>query len=706
MFFSSFAYDNILHNNVYGTSVEDDFSYEDYQEFLKWKESQTGKLTTQAISEKAIDCVVYIEAGSDESMDRVGTGFFVSSGLVMTNYHVIAEQSNVQGTTFEKVELDFEGIYWYDINQDLVLLKTKDYISTKWLNFETMNEPQIGDKVVTIGNPLGLSWSVSEGIVSSFRENEFLGSTFIQTDTTVTNGSSGGPLLNSYGNVVGVIASGINQENINFAIQPEGVIEILEAYTDAGHENTLLVSEQDFLLSVNEKNQVAQYVYDYVKSLIQRDKSLYMSLLHPNYPNMVEEEKAFDAIEDAEGLEELNYSVVDLEIKKYGDTIMLDCMIRFIATSGESMEAKLVSRMKIDPQDKKYKFIGNIFVFSEQSNEYNEPPQTVNDEQNNTQSVDASTQDPVQHKPVVVTPKQGFTYQIDFVPSDVVFDLKQGSVYLVDPSTKSIAKYHIQSNKLTSVRLDYIPDKLVLDNGKLYVTQGIKEHQYTWDDQQGYIGVIDANTMKVIKYININLDPYDIAASNGYIYVSSGSDQWTEIFCVSESSGLVVSTSRIRHRSNIEMHPWKDRLYTIDTDSSPRDMKVYSIKENTFLESYDSVYHGDYDMEERFKLSPDGKFIFNYSGHIFRTGYGRKNDIQYYNKLSHQYQSIAFDSQSNMFYISQSNSNIIYAYDYTSLQSRGEYTTLGTVEYMAAGSSRIITIERIEGMYGIHFVSK
>ncbi|MGM0409085.1 MAG: S1C family serine protease, partial [Bacteroidota bacterium] len=76
------------------------------------------------------------------------------------------------------------------------------------------SNPEIGEDVFAIGNPRGLEHTLSRGIISGYRDNKNL----IQTTTEITHGSSGGPLLNMRGEVVGITTAGVGEANLNFAI--------------------------------------------------------------------------------------------------------------------------------------------------------------------------------------------------------------------------------------------------------------------------------------------------------------------------------------------------------------------------------------------------------------------------------------------------------------------------------------------------------
>lgn len=81
----------------------------------------------------------------------------------------------------------------------------------------------VGEDVFAIGNPKGLEHTLSKGIVSSYRENN----TMIQTTTEITHGSSGGPLFNMQGEVIGITTSGVGEANLNFAMNIQ-ILDLIE----------------------------------------------------------------------------------------------------------------------------------------------------------------------------------------------------------------------------------------------------------------------------------------------------------------------------------------------------------------------------------------------------------------------------------------------------------------------------------------------
>ncbi len=135
-----------------------------------------------------------------------GSGFLVSEdGYILTNNHIVENASKVTVTTKNGKEYEAE-IIGRDPNTDLAVLKI-DGENFPYLKLGNSNNLEVGQWVIAIGNPLGLSATLTVGVVSAIDRSN-LGLTpiedFIQTDAAINRGNSGGPLLNAKGDVVGI----------------------------------------------------------------------------------------------------------------------------------------------------------------------------------------------------------------------------------------------------------------------------------------------------------------------------------------------------------------------------------------------------------------------------------------------------------------------------------------------------------------------
>ncbi len=186
-----------------------------------------------SVYRKNIDSVVNITSHAVESnffyglvpQDGAGSGFILDKdGHILTNYHVIADARQVEVTLHNRKKYK-ATIIGQDRSHDLAVLQIKAPDLTPMTLGDSKNL-QVGQKVYAIGNPFGLSGTLTRGIVSSIRSvQEPDGMTIdeaIQTDAAINPGNSGGPLLNWHGEVIGIntmIASNVGQSaGIGFAI--------------------------------------------------------------------------------------------------------------------------------------------------------------------------------------------------------------------------------------------------------------------------------------------------------------------------------------------------------------------------------------------------------------------------------------------------------------------------------------------------------
>ena len=166
------------------------------------------------IAKRVIPSVVSIESGSRNS-GSTGTGFVIeSTGYILTNNHVISEAVERKGSievTLNNGQKYSAKVVGRDSSYDLAVLKIAATGLTA-LQFGDSDQVAVGDSVIAIGSPLGLSGTVTLGIISaknravtagdSGSENSFINA--LQTDAAINPGNSGGPLVDSTGSVIGV----------------------------------------------------------------------------------------------------------------------------------------------------------------------------------------------------------------------------------------------------------------------------------------------------------------------------------------------------------------------------------------------------------------------------------------------------------------------------------------------------------------------
>lgn len=147
----------------------------------------------------------------------LGSGFIIEKGVIVTNLHVIegAKYGYILENGSSKKH-NITGYYQIDRFNDLAVLSAPTLVASP-ITISSKNQPEIGERIYAIGNPKGLSGTISEGIVSGIRDLD--NKTLIQITAPISPGSSGGPVLNNKGEVIGVAVGTLSSgQNLNFAI--------------------------------------------------------------------------------------------------------------------------------------------------------------------------------------------------------------------------------------------------------------------------------------------------------------------------------------------------------------------------------------------------------------------------------------------------------------------------------------------------------
>ncbi len=200
--------------------------------------------------DKVFPAVVYIqclqesnESGRKISQEISGSGVIISAkGEVLTNWHVIDKAVEVRCLLYDGRAMDAK-IVGSDKDTDLALLQLAVPAGSGDLPFAALGDSDVlkeGDFVMAMGAPWGMSRSVSMGIISCARR--FLPehsqySLWLQTDASISPGNSGGPLVNTAGEVVGLNALGIMQGDMGFAVPSVTIRHIVAQIREFGRMN-------------------------------------------------------------------------------------------------------------------------------------------------------------------------------------------------------------------------------------------------------------------------------------------------------------------------------------------------------------------------------------------------------------------------------------------------------------------------------------
>jgi|GEM_PF-2529552 len=200
----------------------------------------TTEKTVQQVAEESKSVVKIITLDLWDEELATGSGFAVADDLVLTNFHVIEGASRAKIALEDGTWSDVLGVVAYDPERDVALLKTakKDL---QPVIIGKSGELRPGVQVVAIGSPVGLTNTVSDGIISSLNR-VFSGQRFLQTSAPISPGSSGGALFNMKGEVIGITtAIYTGGQNLNLAIPVDEVKDMIKD----GEYLTLPVGQAD-----------------------------------------------------------------------------------------------------------------------------------------------------------------------------------------------------------------------------------------------------------------------------------------------------------------------------------------------------------------------------------------------------------------------------------------------------------------------------
>jgi len=169
-----------------------------------------------------------------------GTGFYTSEeGIVVTNYHVVAGSLTVSVEGQDKNRYLAQVVY-VNMGKDIAFLKVETLPEpAQFVLTQHSSEINSRDKVIVLGYPYGMPFTVTEGIVSNPKQI-IGGSNFIQTDAAINPGNSGGPVINEKGELLGIVTSKFTEaDNMGFAIPIETLREQLEIVGELSGDFTL-----------------------------------------------------------------------------------------------------------------------------------------------------------------------------------------------------------------------------------------------------------------------------------------------------------------------------------------------------------------------------------------------------------------------------------------------------------------------------------
>jgi len=234
------------------------------REYIQGSDSVPAMI--KGVATVLIDRGIKIERGMGYADKLLGSAFFIdSSGLMITNYHVIASEVDPKYRGYSRMYIRMGDstsariparVIGWDKALDLALIKT-EYTSEFIFSIVDRVIPQVGDTVLAIGSPGGLEKTVTSGIVSALSRRFLQIGDVIQIDAAVNPGNSGGPVVDTSGRLVGIVFAGTEQyQGLNFAVPAERLAAALPAMMRGGK------AERPWLgMALSESSRGAEIIY-------------------------------------------------------------------------------------------------------------------------------------------------------------------------------------------------------------------------------------------------------------------------------------------------------------------------------------------------------------------------------------------------------------------------------------------------------------
>ncbi len=212
-------------------------------------------LVVKKVKPAAVVILTYDNAGR---IQRQGSGFFINQrGYFITSRHMLQDASRADVKTAEGKVYPIQRIIAEDEEWDLIMAST--HVPSDALHYLSVSGsvPEVGERIMVVGCPMGLEQTVSDGIVSAVREIPDLGK-MIQITAPISPGSSGGPVVNMKAQVVGVATlQAIEGQNLNFAVPssrilmlPQSTGQTFAEWVAAREEKNVAMAESLYMLGL------------------------------------------------------------------------------------------------------------------------------------------------------------------------------------------------------------------------------------------------------------------------------------------------------------------------------------------------------------------------------------------------------------------------------------------------------------------------
>lgn len=300
---------------------------------------------------------------------------------------------------------------------------------------------------------------------------------------------------------------------------------------------------------------------------------------------------------------------------------------------------------------------------------------------------------------------------LGFTPIDYAKDPDRPVIYITADKGYKLYAVNYMTGEIKEKTFDLPAEHLSAKNGKVYLNLLRQSHSAYNSSSCGALAVIDTANWQTERIFDVETDPYDTAVDDtGKVYITPGSDQGYNICIYDTATGQKIPISSSAYNSlyygaYIEYNPQMHKIYAVSDHLYPRNMTAFEIRDNTIKNSYGSDTYGDSMMSTYIKVSPDGEFIFNGAGTVYKCSEIQSGDMTYICNIDKPYSSICFNTADKEFYTAGNKELNVYSYDTFELL----YTIplKNEIIWMDYSEGQIIVIEKTDvGGYRVNTINK
>jgi len=288
---------------------------------------------------------------------------------------------------------------------------------------------------------------------------------------------------------------------------------------------------------------------------------------------------------------------------------------------------------------------------------------------------------------------------LNFIPTQTILDPKNPVLFMTDAANNKVYAVNYLSQEIKSVQLDFSPERMAYENGELYVTLRKAGNIQYLPEVPGSIQILKADTLHPVDRIDLEFAPSDLVVKGDNLIVIPTTNSNARIRCYSLQTKQIISTgSGILGSNFAQLGPTLPRVYTVSTDPNitPHDMHYFSLENGKLGDpkTWPNLFYSKHDTDKNFRISPDGKLVFNGSGEVF------DQDLNHVASLDHTFNDFSFSPDSKRIYAADHEGPLLHIYEekdgHNVFTEIGALTTLGQPEATFLRDDQLIAVSTNE----------